>query len=70
MIMAKKQNSRGFTLVEMMFWLALVVLLVGGFIYKNTKEIQKNPSTNNQKGGIFGDLKSERENKQKIIEEN
>ncbi len=66
----QRKISGGFTLAEMLFWLALIAFLVGGLIYKNTKEIQKNPPTNNQNGGILGDLKSETESKQKIIEEN
>ena len=35
--------KKGFTIVELFFWLAFGALIVGGFVYKNTKEFQKNP---------------------------
>ncbi|MEK7567885.1 MAG: hypothetical protein AAB513_03120 [Patescibacteria group bacterium] len=73
--MLKRQENKGFTFLELFFWFAVITLVVGGFIYKRTNEIKKNPSSTSQQvknnsGGIFGDLKSETESKQKLIEDN
>lgn len=39
--------KRGFTVTELFFWVAILAIIIGGFVYKNAKEFQKSPSERN-----------------------
>lgn len=36
--------NKGFSVTELFFWLAIFAFIIGGFVYKNSKEFQKSPS--------------------------
>ena len=68
-------RQKGLALIEILFWLAILALVVGGFVYKNTKKLQeetlppKEQKEGSQPGDVVRILNSDRINKEKLIEE-
>ena len=62
------KEQKGFTLVEMLFWLAILALIIGGFVYRQTTMLQKE-TTPTSKGGALNDLNSERIEREELLQE-
>jgi hypothetical protein len=62
--------KKGFTVVELFFWLAILALIVGGFVYKNAKQFQKAPVDDPAKQGAVDRLRVQDSYNQRSVNEN
>ena len=66
-------KKNGFTAIEILFWLAVLAFLIGGYVYKNTKKVQqetlppKEERAERQPGDVVRALNTDRINKEKLI---
>jgi hypothetical protein len=56
--------------VELFFWLAILALIVGGFVYKNAKQFQKAPVDDPAKQGAVDRLRVQDSYNQRSVNEN